>query len=414
LIRLNFSRALDKLPILILCALTSFFILSKSPHGGFGDDGIYIKAGFRVISGDEIYTDGFRAGAFGATVIYALSKILNFPYSWIIFQIFSVSAVIGIVFLVTRDKDRTFRWVVALFAVSSAPVREMLHNHQITASVIFLAIWPFFYSIERKILLFCGIFSVATAIDLKPHIAIFLVIALALGLRKLSLAIYSFAFLLAAHLVISFCRHEFIDISWLKVMVNANQAAAWGESISFWPLLERISFSSVGLRVAEYLTIGILLTLVLNAARKRQMTLILILISFLTYFMSYSHFYDLILIAALTSICVFWETSFWGLLFMGFGLVPGLLFDPKNFVFWLFMMGIFLLYANQFNSLSLWKIVNSCLLVLVLHLALTKMSLSFENQVRLRSSLYMILSLGALIPLLQGRLKLSLEERLLK
>jgi hypothetical protein len=378
--------------------MSVFLILFKSPHDGFGDDGIYIAAGDRVLSGAPIYTNGFRGGTFGATTLFLISKLFNFGSSWLIFQVFSILSVIAIVFLLTRGKDQRFRILASLFVVSSAPVREMLHDHQITSLVIFLSIWPFFFILKNSLLNVLAITSCALAIDLKPHIAIIFIFALGFSKRRFKTLFSAFALCAVFHVAISLFRGENVDLLWIKVILKVNGTGTWGESIFLWPLLEKLSIPIIFLVAAEWLSIIGLLALVSYSALKQNTYLALFSIGFLTYFMSYSHFYDLVLIAALTIVAVLAIPTTLGLVFMGFGIVPGLLFEPRNLVFWITMM-LILAYYTRFTAFLGWKKTTTAMLaVYSLHLAMNRFSLSFGDQVRLRSSLYVVLAILALYP----------------
>lgn len=384
-------------PAMLVGLMSLFLVFWKSPHQGFGDDGIYVEAGNRLISGLPVYIDGFRGGQVGALSLFLLSEILFGGLAWAIFQFISVGSIVGSVLLITSKYDLNTRLFISFFAISSAPTREMLHNHQITALVIFLSLWPFFYTSNVFFVKAMQVLGAAMAIDLKPQISLVLVFSIALSCAKLKIFFMSISLLLISHLSLNLWRGENIDAQWINTITEVGGSSKWGESIHIWPLFENWGINDSLLMSCAYFTILVLLVVILWFAIKGKAHHVLLYAGFLTYFLTYSHFYDCILIAVLACIQVIKKPNRRNLLFMSFGLVPGFLFVPRNFVFWVIMLMIFLLFMNYFTQIKFREIASVVLFTLFIHFAFTQFTLDFNQEVRARSAIYVLLFMLTLV-----------------
>lgn len=389
--KLSLQKLQAALTILMIVMMSFFLVFWKSPHEGFGDDGIYVEAGNRLVSGLPMYIDGFRGGQVGALFLFLFSEIFFGGIAWAVFQLISISSVVGSVFMVATRFDLNVRLLIAFFAISSAPTREMLHNHQITALVIFLSLWPFFYVSNRFGVKAIQILGAALAIDLKPQISLVLIFGIALSYRRLHIFFVSLSGLIFMHLCLNIWRGENIDAQWFKTITQVGSSSKWGESIHPWPLIANWMINDSLLKICVYSTIFVLLVAILRFAIIRKPYNVLVLASLLTYFFTYSHFYDCILIAIFASINIIKTPNKRNLLFMSVGLVPGFLFDTQNFIFWLAMMQVFLLFGRYFTHLKFIEVIMTLLLALCIHFTFTQFSLDFDQEVRARSALYVFL-----------------------
>ena len=392
----------------VLLALLAFFLLFwKSPHSGFGDDGIYVSAGQRVLNGSPIYIQGFRSGPFGAIVLHAIAETLPQNLGWLIFQVIYLLCIVGVVSILINGSTKSEKILVMVFAISSAPMRESLHNHQITALVVFLAIWPFFYFDKNLFVKFFAILSCSMAMDLKPQIAIFLILALTLINRNFLLPLLSTLFTIFSHGIISIYRGEYVDIQWINFLLSLSRSNKWGESIFFWPLLEKLGLSSEFLFIAQQtLILGLFLFIVYSGVTGRA-TLSLVAVGFLTYCMSYSHFYDCILIAVFAIIKSVVNPSLKTLLFMGYAIVPGEIFTLQNLVFFFFMMSFYLLNVNSSQVFRLTNIFFASLILLIIQLVNNFTFSNSEDQVRLRSAIYISLALLVCVDLSRIKIRFA-------
>ena len=395
------TSAYANLTLIVL--LSSFLIFWKSPHTAFADDGIYVAAGQRILDGSPIYIEGFRSGPFGAIILSLLAEAIPKNLGWLVFQLIYVLCMIGIVAILSRGTPVGRILFTLVFAISCAPMRESLHNHQITALVIFMSIWPFFYFRHNLVLKYLAVFSCSFAVDLKPQVAIFLVLALTLLQRNFVLPFISFMFTLFSHAIISIFRGENVDLQWISFLISLNQSSKWGESIFFWPLLEKFGFSYEFLLICQqFCIVGLILFIVYSGLRGESFRC-LVAVSSLTYFMNYSHFYDCLLVAVLAIIKSTVNPDLKSLLFMGYAIVPGEVFILQNSVFLSVMMFVYLLNIRIFQLFKLKQIMFVFPLIFAVHLFNNLMFSNSDDQVRLRSTIYVFLALLALADFLVFR-----------
>jgi hypothetical protein len=372
-----------------------FLLLWKSPHSEFGDDGIYVAAGQRLVNRDELYIDGFRSGPFGAFFLFTLSKFFPPTFAWFCFQVIYVLSVCSICILVTRNQPPEIRLLICLFSISAAPFREHLHNHQISALVVFMSLWPFLIKKNSKALWLPAAVSCAAAIDLKPQLSLVIVVALVIYSRRFMVLISTVILLIISHSLISFYLGENITFQWLTFLLKLNPDKGWGESIYFWPLLEKVGIGSPFLHILEYVTILVALISIFVFAYFKKLQACLIVISILTYLFNYSHFYDMILLSILVAASAFARPNIYTVLFMSFAIMPGGVFEFSNLLFWTLFLSVYLFSIKAFSEFTLavaWIPGFLFAIELVtLHLYVTQ-----NEQVRFRSTIYICLAMLAL------------------
>ena len=378
--------------ISLYLSMVTFLVFWKSPSSGFGDDGIYVSAGQRLVQGDVIYRDGFRSGPFGALTMFTVSKVFPQEVSWIIFQIIYIGCVSGIVFLLTLRFPVPYRLLISAFAISSAPMREHLHNHQITALVTFLALWPFLVKREHWWVKAAALVSCSLAVDLKPQIALVVIVILSVYSRDFKIILYSGLFSIIAHLTISAVRAENVTFEWLSFLLNLSQKNSWGESIYIWPLFEPLNSNPTLLHIFEYAAILVVILWTFKGALDGNLHNCLIGIGMFTYFLSYSHFYDLILLAILAILKAFTNPNARSFLFMAFAIMPGGVTALPNLVFWIAMFAFYGLTVGKVTNLIAGISISISLLPLLDYVISSALSTT-DQQVRFRSTAYFILAL---------------------
>lgn len=378
--------------VLLYLCMVVFLVFWKSPNPAFGDDGIYVAGGERLLQGDVLYSEGFRGGPLGALVMFIASKVFYPDISWAIFQLIYIACVSGIVFLLTQHYPVKYRLLVSIFAISSAPMREHLHNHQITALVTFLALWPFLVKSQHWWVKVMTIVSCSFAIDLKPQIALIIILVLSVYSKSLKIILYTGTFSIIAHLVIAFVRTENVTLDWLSFLLNLSQSNSWGESIYAWPLFEIFNIDPVLLQVFEYAALLSIIIWTLKGALDGNLQSCLIGIGVFTYFLSYSHFYDLILLAILAILKAFSNPNARGFLFMAFAIMPGGIQDLPNFAFWISMFALYVLAVERVTNLIAGIFITMGLLP-ILDFVISSVLSTSDQQVRFRSTAYVVLAL---------------------
>jgi hypothetical protein len=389
---LRFRKITISMLILANFLVIAFLIFWKSPHLGLGDDGIYIRAGQRLASQGNLYQDSFRSGPLGAIFLFGLWKMFPAGIAWIVFQLIYVSSVAAISLLLTKSRTIEIRLCVTLFAITAAPMREHLHNHQITALVIFLCMWPFFLERRKPLFILFGAASCAIAIDLKPHLALIIILALSIYSRVLMMPMLAISFLILSHLVISLYSGRNISAEYISFLFDLSSSNEWGESVHLWPLFEKLNVNQDFLHILEYASVALVLGLILWSAFKRNMSHVLILISLLTYLLSYAHFYDLILLCILVTIVSMCSPSSKSVIFMGFAIMPGGILVLQNFIFWALMFGLYIYLINGVRSYTL-----AIAFVPALHFSIQLVNdfvfTSADHEIRFRTFIFVLLSL---------------------
>lgn len=387
----------DYLTILLISLISLFLVFWKSPHSNLGDNGIYIDAGRRLVSGDVVYQDGFRGGPLGALSLYLVNQIFPAHFSWAIFQFVSIASLLVLSAILTRNVSLFVRLLAGFFAISSAPARELLHNHQITALVIVLVVWPFYFRHKSIFVKSIAVMSCAIAMDLKPQITLFLLFGLALCFRRFDLIWLPALFFISSHFLISIFRQENISGQWISLLLDLNEANKWGESIFLWPLLENLGVPTLTLYILQYGSIITLIALMVKYGIAKNINSCLITIGLLTYFLNYSHFYDCLLIATLAIVTCFRNPNKRALFFMMFAIIPGEFFNPLNFIFWLVMTSIFLIGVHKHRMFNATNLLLQIILLFGLHMSIFLFIDTFEDQLRLRSTIYVFLAFLTLL-----------------
>jgi hypothetical protein len=118
----------------------------------------------------------------------------------------------------------------------------------------------------------------------------------------------------------------------------------------------------------------------------------LIGIGMFTYFLSYSHFYDLILLAILALLKAFTNPNARSFLFMAFAIMPGGVTALPNLVFWIAMFALYGLTVGKVTNLIAGISISISLLPLLDYVISSALSTT-DQQVRFRSTAYFILAL---------------------
>lgn len=392
----KFRRLTITLLVLGNLFVIAFLIFWKSPHLGLGDDGIYIRAGDRLANQGNLYEDSFRSGPLGAIFLFGLWKLFPAGIAWIVFQLIYVSSVAAVSLLLTKHRPIELRLCVILFAISAAPMREHLHNHQITAFVIFLCLWPFFLERSKPVFILSGAASCAVAIDLKPHVALIIIVSLSICTRKFVMSILAASFLIFSHIIISIYTGRNISAEYVSFLFDLNSNNEWGESVYLWPLFEKLNINQGFLHTLEYSSIVIVLSLILWRAFKKDTFHVLLLISLLTYLLSYAHFYDLILLSIFVTIVAICSPSSQSVIFMSFAIMPGGILVPQNFIFWVLMFGAYLYFVNGFQS---YKSAMALVPVVLFSIQLVNdfVFTSADHEIRFRTTVFVLFAINLFI-----------------
>jgi hypothetical protein len=202
---------------------------------------------------------------------------------------------------------------------------------------------------------------------------------------------------------------ENITLQYIRFLLDLNQSNDWGESIYLWPLFEKLDFSQPLLHILEYTSIIITVILILKFAYIQNLQACLIAIALLTYLVSYAHFYDLILLSILASIAAVTERSAKSILFMSFAIMPGGIFDPQNFAFWILMFGFYLFLMKGVPEVT-FAVASVPALLFAIKLMNEYIFVASDEQIRFRSTIYVLLALYTVI---NPKVKISFKRNIL-
>lgn len=375
--------------VLAIFAISSFEVFVKSPHLTFGDDGIYIRAGERILNGDSVYEGEFRGGPIGGVFMYGFSKLFPDSWSWAFLQFTYLICVVILVFILQNHNSTSVKLATSFFVITSAPVREMINNHQITSLVVLSSFWPFFVK-KKSLWIFClSALSIAIGFDLKPQIALPILTGLGIFSRKLLLVFSGFVTWISLHTFLAFYSGENLLSKWFDILRRLRSTGKWGESIHPWPLLERLGISSPFLLILQYLVVFLILSFVIYFSVVRNFDLLLLSLGSLAFFLEYAHFYDLLILTTIIYIAAISRPTILTSWFVLVTLIPTFILSIPNFVFWLTNVLFFFLIIGRKNLNT--KVVVLSILTMAVNYYVQKYNLISDDEgVRYRSLCYVV------------------------
>jgi hypothetical protein len=326
-----------------------FLVFFKSPHDHFGDNGVYVAAGQRIIDFLPVYepVNGFRAGSFSAVTLYFFSVLFGDVLGWILLQFCNIFGCFYFFKILCKRLDIpnfVFFMICLLF---TAPMREMLHTHQFTGIILggsLLSLTRF----NSKAATLSQIFLLGFLMDLKPHLVFPLIVFLAIQSRMIKKLMYAFLFNVAAHILINVYRGEILEYQWLEVILRNGSSS---ESLNFWNYLEvaeslQIPFLLLQIGVSFFVFAFALLR-VRNGAYAEG----IFWVGVTAYLLPYNHLYDLVLLVGVSLLLTFSRPSIIGIIFAIFVFLPQEIDSFSNSAYLICLGGIYLLHLRRYRLL---------------------------------------------------------------
>jgi hypothetical protein len=274
---------------------------------GLRDLGPFVEGGKAIISGINPYDPVItRGGSAGSLAIGILSILIPQGLVMISFQALNF---LGLFYFIRKFPIQLAletRYIIFLIAIWSAPFRENLSLNQITGIVLGLITLGFLTEFRKNRVLKIVIsrLSIGLAVDLKPQIVVPIIFIFFIFKYFRREILEAGTTLLTIHLIIDLRIGEIIEkdyIHFLSTLAKQSKGSDFGDSVTYWPLLQDLGINLRGIFVGtiSMIVVGFLiykLTAIKNPASILAMSLIV------PTFGSYFHLYDAIGVATVALI----------------------------------------------------------------------------------------------------------------
>jgi len=326
-----------KLLLLGLNISSIYYLVLYRSHSGYGDDSFYIEAGQRLLSGELVYTGGFRSGTLGAVLLYFFSQVFSFAGGWLLLQLINVYGLFLACFAFIPASKFQYRFAVTLVLLWSAPTREMLFNHQITGILCMLVYgaWRF---MQKGMPVLSGILLMV-AFDLKPHLVLGPLVFLFCWFRSRRLVGSFVSFLVLSHLFLDLFSHRFQERDWFLLLkgVSGGESSV-GEKVNFFVLLDRLGLSSNLLYFSAWVLFVSSILLIAKFSWDKNYPAAVFFLVLSLYLAPYNHLYDFTAVFVLAFIGVKIRVDTIFLLFSLLLIVPQNILTPQSILASMFVM----------------------------------------------------------------------------
>lgn len=307
-------------------------VASADAIPGYRDLGIFVNAAENLFAGRSPYSLNdlsFRSGSFGV-LIFGLVPVETFGF--IIYQFLNLIGFSYFSKVLLRQFISNEILVTCLaLGIWFSCTREVFSTGQITG--ILAGLIGFGYSsimsknLTRRVF---GSLSFAIALDLKPNLFLFFILASYLSLKRLNEIWMPLLFLLTGHLALDLYTGQILEFDWLETLKGVSDSSRDPTSTgtrTFWPIIRYlldIQQIPTWLPIALFLFLGIAVsTLIFRTGSPLLLPLTLIVPAFYNYFHLYS-FYPFAIL--LVGVCIRFDMP------QRLGvLVPYLLISGSNF-----------------------------------------------------------------------------------
>jgi len=261
--------------------------------GSLGDANYYISNGEQILSRVNPYESGFRSGPLGAVALNVLlGKIpVNLAEVMIL-----VSGLLGCAIFAFALFPNYRSLVLMLVPVSIifSSNRELLVNHQINGMVvIFIAGFWFLRGTSSKIGFLTGTFCAAVALDLKPHIALPILVVLFFAEKNLKGGVTTLFWVALSHSLCNFWLGTVTEVKWLQNLSDISKDDPWADVANIWPLLGHLPVDHEILKLLATLSYLVVIA-ILGYLAFQKSNAFLVMVALSTPVIGiYSHLYDL-------------------------------------------------------------------------------------------------------------------------
>lgn len=328
---------MHKLLLLGLNISSIYYLVLYRSHSGYGDDSFYIEAGRRLLSGELVYTGGFRSGTLGAVLLYFFSQVFSFAAGWLLLQLINVYGIFLACFALIPASKFQYRYAVTLVLLWSAPTREMLFNHQITG-ILCILVYGAWRLMQKGMPVLSGILLLL-AFDLKPHLVLGPLVFLFCWFRSRRLVGSFVSFSVLSHLFLDLISHRFQERDWFFLLkgVSGGESSV-GEKINFFVLLDRLGLSSNLLFLSAWALFGSSILLIAKFSWDKNYPATVFFLVLSLYLAPYNHLYDFAAVFALGFIGMKIRVDAIFLLFSLLLIVPQNIFTLQSILASIFLM----------------------------------------------------------------------------
>ena len=299
LLRGSYLKQVSALLLLAISLSVFYICLYYNDGGNLHDAGVYFESGLAVLHGHNPYEIS-RWGSFGPVPFSLIMLLVPDFFKAIVIRCLSL---VGLFLFLNNTFTRSSfqkKLLIFLVLIWTSPVRELMVTNQMTGiaiGVLSLGIRFLGERLGNRGKLISGTLLVAVALDLKPHICIFLFLAWVIYTKSLRNFIFVSSTLFLAHGLIDLSQMRVLEYDWYKILSGVTSSATkntLGDSLSFWPLLNHWWPHPQNIYIISGVTTLVLSVLCIYFARTDEWEKTLFLALFIPTTLNYFHFYDLV------------------------------------------------------------------------------------------------------------------------
>jgi len=268
-------------------------LMLRYRKGSLGDASYYISNGEQILSRVNPYESGFRSGPLGAVALNVLLGRIPINLAEIMILVSGLLGCAIFAFALFPNQRSLVLMFVPVSIIFSSN-RELLVNHQINGIILILiaGFW-FLRGTSSKIGFLAATLCAAVAVDLKPHIALPILVVLFFAEKNLKGGVATLFWVVLAHLLCNFWLRTVTEVKWLQNLSDISKDDPWADVANIWPLLGHLPVADEILKLLATLSY-LAVTAILGYFAFQRSKAILVLVALSTPVIGiYSHLYDL-------------------------------------------------------------------------------------------------------------------------
>jgi len=379
-------------------AMVSIILIYRTYTIGTGGDfQYYINNGKLISDGINPYGGDFRSGTLGPLAMYVLSRIIPSNSIQNLFFILNLLGILAILMYFRSKLTSNALLLCFIFAIWSAPYREIVTNGQIT-SLLYLLIFFSLLLLRRQnegyrklINLGTAALLSAIAIDLKPHICLPIIFFVGLAQRNIRYLGLVIVIIILSHALIDVQLGAITEIEWIQNLVgvqSTKEYSKWPEQYNIWPILDyAIPGYFFWKSISALCIVSVVALLVYLSVHKKEQSIWFVVAS-LSMVIPYSQLYSLTLLVVISMVhIVSTKLDNTAYLFLLFVLIPRYWTEPKNIIFIMVFLVIFSAFNVIEEKISILKNIGFVLTGTLLNILVHVLNDSLELNEDLRRSL---------------------------
>jgi hypothetical protein len=378
-------RARDKFPIHSLTPIflqaiifvSAVYLLYYYREGGIKDVGIfpvtirdaggYVNSGLALIRGENPYLNSTsRWGSFGPIFFGVWSILVPRSIHTLSFQLLNLIGIYWLIKVVFPHLNTMTIRAIFLLSIWSSAFRELLSTNQISGIVLGLVCIGYkSFSKSKRNAIFrqpikiylTSYLPIAIAIDVKPHIALPLLLIMSTKLpKRINLLAGSTLILALGHLLMDVRFARLLELDFynsLRILNSLSQIGNLGDSVTYWPIISKLLNSTQYTMTLSMILSLLTLSCTIWAIRSKNFNSALILVGFFPAAGIYFHLYDSLIITVVFITLALTKYSWVNLYALNFLMIPKEFMNTRN---WLLILAANLLYILIVRNLDNRKV----------------------------------------------------------